>query len=100
MESWQALFLVANLAKGHLNAIDVRTHGGLGIRRLLVATIHRMGTWILLAPISGVRDGNSERSFGVDHLSSCGGRRARCRAGRRLIASAMSHSGGPLGAKK
>src|SRR5439155_15602750 len=100
MESWQTLFLVADLAQRHLNALDVGAHGGLRVRRLVVATIHGMSTGILSAAVSGVRDGGPERPLGVDHFSPRGSGGARRGPGGHVIASAMSHSDRTLGGEK
>src|SRR5947209_8261838 len=79
MASRQTLFLVAKSAQTHLNALEVRSHGGLRLSRFLIAVVNPSHTRLLAAAVPSMRDGHSERSLGVDHLSSRGGGGARCR---------------------
>src|ERR1041384_7324575 len=78
MASGHTLLLVAKFAQAYLNALEVRSHGPLRIGRFLIASIHPRRARLPAAAVSGVGDRYSERSLGVDHLSSRRGGGARC----------------------
>jgi len=61
----------------------MRSHGGLRLSRFLIAVDNPRHTRLLAAAIPSVGDGHSERSLGVDHLSSCRSSGARRRTAYR-----------------
>src|SRR5437870_4757779 len=74
-----------------MNALEVRSHGPLRVGRFLIASIHPRRARLPAATVSGVGDRYSERSLGVDHLSSRRGGGARCSTpfGREQLAESL-----------
>src|SRR5437870_5425917 len=74
-----------------MNALEVRSHGPLRVGRFLIASIHPRRARLPAATVSGVGDRYSERSLGVDHLSSRRGGGARCSTpfGRQQLAESL-----------